>query len=181
MRAEPSLRCPQNDSLMIRQTARHARTDIRRNNGSAGRGILALSGGRAKRLGSHAEGLPASARRISRPKTKRHGKNARPMISAIICLHLMKANRRVPIFACNFPRFGRSTDSWSPERNWRTIRCANCNCRSSRRNLPLVLTRQQIEELLAAPLKVERTAPRRSGCRCATLPSWSFFTAAACA
>ena len=49
------------------------------------------------------------------------------------------------------------------------------------KKLPLVLTRQQVDELLMAPRANRRAEPRRHGCRCAMSRSWNFFTAADCA
>ena len=63
--------------------------------------------------------------------------------------------------ACNSPRCARSTGFWLNERNCGAIRCANCNCRRSTRNFRSFSRAHQIDELLAAPLKIDknRAAP----------------------
>ena len=49
------------------------------------------------------------------------------------------------------------------------------------KQLPIVLTRQQIEELLSAPLRVKNNRPLRPGCRYVTPRFWNYFTVAVCA
>src|SRR4029077_18789135 len=49
------------------------------------------------------------------------------------------------------------------------------------KKLPLVLTPQQVDELLTAPTREPKSRSAHHGCLCAMLVSWNCFTAAACA